>query len=286
LRLPTLTGLCAAALLGAGSARGADSDVSYANFAFASELGSGIYDLHGNTLQVYQLQPGHWLRDAPRPGARPGIKLIFPVTVGFFNYKSSDILDLELPSNVGALSFEPGVQLDYWLHEDWHVYPYVKAGATYSSTTEVNALIYSLGLRSDVRFSILDGAGMWRSELLRAGVHYTHAGVTQPDGSVQPLPDDAFTRWRNGVELRHRIGPPFQERRAEVGVYGIIDIYSDPPSGPASGISTRTVQYETGLMLGTNPTYQVWGIPVPRIGIGYRAAGALSGWRIVFGDPF
>jgi hypothetical protein len=286
LRLPTLTGLCAAALLAAAGARGADSDLSYANFAFASELGSGIYDLHGHTLQVYQLQPSHWLREAPRPGARPGIKLIFPVTVGFFNYKSRDILDLELPSNVGALSFEPGVQLDYWLHEDWHVYPYVKAGATYSSTTELNALIYSLGVRSDVRFSILDGAGMWRSELLRAGVHYTHAGVTQPDGSVEPLPANAFTRWRNGVELRHRFGPPFRDRRAEVGVYGIIDIYSDPPSGPASGISTRTVQYETGLMLGTNPTYQVWGIAVPRIGIGYRAAGALTGWRIVFGDPF
>ena len=286
MRLPTLTGLCAAALLGAGSAHGADTDVSYANFAFASELGSGIYELHGHTLQVYQLQPSHWLRDTPRPGTRPGIKLIFPVTIGFFNYKSADLVHLELPTAIGAVSFEPGVQLDYWMHEDWHVYPYAKGGFTYSSTTELNALIYSLGVRSDVRFSLFDGAGMWRSELLRAGVHYTHAGTTQADGSVTPLPDDAFTRWRNGVELRHVFGAPFHEHRAEAGVYGIIDIYSDAPSGPASGISTRTVQYEGGLMFGTNPTWGLWGWPLPRLGIGYRAAGALTGWRIVFGDPF
>ena len=72
-----------------------------------------------------------------------------PVTVGFLNYTSSDILELQLPDSVGAVSFEPGVQLDYWLHEDWHVYPYMKAGATFSSTTAVNALIYGIGVRSD-----------------------------------------------------------------------------------------------------------------------------------------
>ena len=286
MRLPTLIGLCAAALLRAGSASSADTDVSYANFAFANELGSGIYELHGHTLQVYTFTPSHWLRDAPYPGARPGIKLIFPVTVGFFNYKSADLIELELPKSIGALSFEPGVQWDFWLHEDWHVYPYLKAGGTYSSTTAVNAFIYGMGVRSDVRFSVWDGAGMWRSELLRAAVHYTHAYETLDDGTTVALPDDAFTRWRNGVELRHVIGAPFRDRRAEVGVYGMIDVYADSPSGPATGISTRTLQYEGGLMFGTNPTWALWGFPLPRIGIGWRDAGALTGWRIVFGEPF
>jgi hypothetical protein len=286
LRLLTLPGLCAAALLGATSARGATTDTTYANFAFASELGSGIYRNGGDTLQVYQLLPTHWLRDTPRPGTRPGIKLIFPVTVGFLNYTSGDLLEFQLPSTVGAVSFEPGVMLDFWVHEDWHVYPYAKAGGTYSSTTAANALIYGLGVRSDVRFSIFDGADMWRSEVLRAGVHYTHADALQTNGTVAPLPDDAFTRWRNGVELRHSVGSPFHERRAEVGIYAMVDVYSDTPSGPVTGISTRTVQYEEGLMFGTNPTWQIWGFPLPRIGIGYREAGGLSGWRIVFGDPF
>ncbi len=285
MRLSILAGLCAAALLRSAGGHAATSDTTYANFAFASELGSGIYRNGGDTLQVYQLLPTHWLRDTPRPGASPGIKLIFPVTIGFQNYTTNELIDLRLPNTIGAVSFEPGVMLDYWIHEDWHVYPYLKAGGTYSSTTAANALIYGLGVRSDVRFSILDGADMWRSEIVRAGVHYTHESAFE-NGVVVPLPNDAFTRWRNGVELRHSVGPLLRERRAEIGIYGMVDLYSDAPSGPVTGISTRTVQYEEGVMFGTNPTWQIFGWPLPRIGFGYRQAGGLTGWRIVFGDPF
>ena len=39
-------------------------------------------------------------------------------------------------------------------------------------------------------------------------------------------------------------------------------------------------------MFGLNPMYQFWGVPCPRIGIGYRVAGAFSGWRLVLGEPF
>jgi hypothetical protein len=27
-------------------------------------------------------------------------------------------------------------------------------------------------------------------------------------------------------------------------------------------------------------------VPLPRLGIGWREAGVLSGWRLVLGDPF
>jgi hypothetical protein len=39
-------------------------------------------------------------------------------------------------------------------------------------------------------------------------------------------------------------------------------------------------------MFGAHPMWQVHGIPVPRLGIGYRVAGVLSGWRLVIGDAF
>jgi hypothetical protein len=48
---------CALALLGGDFAHAAAPDTGFANFAFASELGSGIYEVDGRTLQVYQLQP-------------------------------------------------------------------------------------------------------------------------------------------------------------------------------------------------------------------------------------
>ena len=282
-----LTGLAGAlALLGvvattAAAVTPAAEDTGYANYAFASELGSGVYEINGSVIQVYQVRPGYQLRYAQRPGARPGIRLVFPVTVGFFNFQLQDLAHLELPKNIGAVSLEPGVEFDYWLHEDWHVYPYLKGGATWASSSAVNAYIWDAGVRSDYRFSVFDTGDLWRVDLTHARVHYH----STPAGSA-PLPDDSFTRLRNGVEFRRSIGAPWRERRFELGLYGIGDVYLDAPHGPDSGISARTLQFEFGLMFGMNPTYQVWGVPVPRIGVGYLDAGILSGWRLVLGEPF
>jgi len=144
-RALTATWLCALALTRAGTSGAAavtTTDTRFANYAFASELGSGIYEISGRTVQVYQLQPSYLLRPASPHGSRPGINLIFPVTVGFFNFQPTDLIHLHVPTHIGALSLEPGVELDYWLSDAWHVYPYIKAGGTFASSTQINALIY------------------------------------------------------------------------------------------------------------------------------------------------
>jgi hypothetical protein len=282
--------LCAWALLRAATglatvhqaqAATAAADTGYANYAFASELGSGVYEINGSTIQVYQIEPGYHLRIADHPQDRPGIRLILPVTVGFFNFQLQDLAHLELPTHIGAVSVEPGVELDYWLRPQWHVYPYAKAGATFASSAEVNAYIWDVGVRSDVRFSVKDTSDLWRTDLVHARVHY-HS--TLEDGTA--LPDDSFTRLRNGVEFRRTFGAAYGERWYELGAYGVGDIYLDAPHGPQSGISARTLQFEFGLMFGLNPMYRLWGIALPRLGIGYRDAGVLSGWRLVLGEPF
>jgi hypothetical protein len=274
-------GVCAWALTRAGSSFAAaavptSADTGIANYAFASELGSGVYEINGRTIQVYQFSPSYRLRYAERPRARPGMQLIFPLTVGFFNFQPQDLVHLDIPTQIGALSLEPGIEFDYWLNEDWHLYPFIKAGATFASSSAVNAYIYGTGIRSDYHFSLFEGTDLWREELNYAGVHYR-----------SNLPNDSFTRLRTAAELRQGVfSAPFKERRIEVGVYGIGDIYLNAPTGPASGISARTLQFETGLMIGMNPVYRFKGISLPRLGIGYRDAGMLSGWRLVIGEPF
>ena len=268
---------CALVLLGAHIARAAaPADTGFANFAFASELGSGIYEVDGRTLQVYQLQPSYTLRAAAPRGGRPGIHLLLPVTLGFFNFQPSDLVHLHVPTQINALSLEPGVELDYWLNDAWHVYPYAKGGGTFASSTQINAVIYGAGIRSDFAFHALDGAGLWRAELAYAGVHYHDSG----------LPNDSFTRLRDGLELRRNFNWSWRERAVQLAPYAITDIYFNAPSGPYSGISARTLQLETGLMFGVVPMWEIHGFELPRIGIGYRVAGVLSGWRLVIGDPF
>lgn len=250
------------------------ADAGFANFAFATELGTGIYAVGGRTIQVYQIPLSFTLRPAKLDEPPPGINLLLPLTVGFFDFASQPGLHLHIPSHLGAVSLEPGVELDYWLSPQWHLYPYMKIGVTYASS--LNALIYGFGLRSDYHFEELGGSGLWRAVLGHAGVDYI--------GSA--FPGDSFTRLRNGAELRHDIGVSVNERQVQLAPYGLIDVYFDAPSGPDSGISARTIQVEFGVMLGVRPMWKVLGVELPRVGIGYRVAGPLSGWRVVISDPF
>jgi hypothetical protein len=55
------------------------------NFAFATQLGSGIYSVSGRTLQIYRLPFDHTLRSTDE--GRFGIELTLPVTLGFFDFK-------------------------------------------------------------------------------------------------------------------------------------------------------------------------------------------------------
>jgi len=273
--------LCALALTRAASTYAAtpvtygSADTEYANFAFASEIGSGVYEISGSVITVYTFQPYYTLRRALPWGGRPGIRLIFPFTVGFFNFSTKDLLHLELPNSIGALSFEPGVELDYWITDSWDLYPYAKAGGTLASSSDANALIWGTGLRSDYRFDALGGTGLWRATLAYAGAHY--------QGGV---PNQSFTRLRNGAELRRTLDLTWHSRALQLAPYGIADVYFEAPSGPASGIAPRTFQYEIGLMFGLSPQWEFHGVPLPRLGIGWREAGVLSGWRLVLGDPF
>jgi len=251
-------------------------EAGFADFAFASELGSGIYSIDGRTIQVYQLPLYYRLRKAAPRGGRPGIKLIFPTTFGFFNFQPGDLLHLEIPHSVNAFSFEPGVELDYWMNDAWHLYPYVKAGGSWGSSSAIDAVIYGAGVRSDYRFEAFDSEGLWRAEPVYAAVHYRN---------VQ-LPDDYFTRLRNGVELRRSLRATWDGRKVQLAPYAYADYYFHAPEDPASGLSSRSLQFETGLMLGVKPMWQLWGLDLPRLGLGYRFAGTFSGWRLVIGDPF
>jgi len=250
-------------------------DTQFANFAFASELGSGVYEVGGRIIQVYQFPIKFALRDAVEGQSPPGLNLMLPVTVGFFDFKTKDLAQLDVPNHLDALSFEPGVELDYWLNDAWHIYPYAKVGGSFSSGSGVSSVIWGVGIGSDYHFRELDGSGLWRAAFNYAGVHFR--------GDV---PDDYFTRLRNGAELREKIPWSIDERNVEIAPYGAADIYFHAPSGPASGISERTLQFETGVMLGVSPMWEIFGITLPRLGVGYRFAGEFSGWRLVIGDPF
>ena len=82
------------------------------------------------------------------------------------------------------------------------------------------------------------------------------------------------------------MGMRVRGHEAEIGLYAIFDVIIDPPTAPVADGRKQPIQAEFGFTLATRPAFKIWRFDTPRFGFGYRLAGELSSWRIVFGAPF
>ena len=242
------------------------------NFAFATQLGSGVYSVSGRTLQIYRLPFRYDLRSADDSG--PGVVLTLPVTFGFYNFELQDVADGDIPTDVDALSFVPGLALVFEVNPDWKLEPYVEGGISRARDVDANATVYSGGLVSLYEFGGKGFDWQLRNDLTYAGVDLHGAG-----GS------DQLTRFQTVVTARRPFSPGSQ---LDYLLYALNDYYVDQPDGPVDSAERRgnSVQYELGITLGTFETRRIWRIPLPRVGIGYRFGSDLEAWRIVFGTPY
>jgi hypothetical protein len=246
---------------------------SSVNYVFATDLGSGIYDLDGRSLQIYRYTYERLLREGQ--GREPDLDFVLPITAGFFDFDPVDVIDEGPPTRVDSFSVVPGVELDFELQDDWHLIPYARAGFSVASSS-VDGWLYGAGARLEKEAELDEAwSGFTRTELAFSGVRYRDS-----------VPSDRFMRLRQAFELRRPAGRKIRGHRFEWGWYGIFDVILDPPTAPVSEVESVPWQVEMGVMFGTTPAIQVWRFPLPRLGFGYRAAGQLSGWRIVIGAPF
>src|SRR4051812_30548124 len=141
------------------------------NYVFATDLGSGVYEFNGRVLQIYQLTYEKWLREAS--AQKFGLGFDVPLTFGFFDFKTRDVLELRVPSRVDSFSVVPGVQLDYLLRGDWHLEPYVRAGFSVASSS-VDGWLYGTGLKLERRSDFHGWSRLERADLAISGVEYRH----------------------------------------------------------------------------------------------------------------
>jgi hypothetical protein len=242
------------------------------NYVFATDLGGGVYDMGGRTLQVYRYTYEHEMREPA--GTTPGLRFVLPITAGFFDFSPVDVLSEGPPSRVDSVSLVPGFELDYLLPDDWHLIPYARAGLSIASSS-VGGILYGAGLR-------LERTGEWhgwnqflRGELTYAGVAYRNE-----------VPGDRFVRLRYGVDVTRGMGFKLRGREPEIGLYAVFDVVVDPPTAPVAAAHQQPIQAEFGFTLGSRPRLKIWRFDAPRVGFGYRLAGDLSSWRFVIGVPF
>lgn len=249
------------------------ADKQFTTYAYAHEFGSGVYDFNGRTLQVYGLPFAWTLRAGDRAG--PGVRLRLPVTLGFLDFQSSDVISTGLPDGVDSVSFVPGVELNIALSENWNVLPYLQAGFSVADESSVETRLLGAGLRVESAFPARAFAGLYAGEVTYSGVEYRG-----------DLPSDDFVRLRNSVEFTRGTGQSVGNYQIEGGVFAVLDVYADPPTGPTTGLDVPDVQLEAGIIFETRPELQIWRVPLPRLGLSYRFAGDLSSIRLVLGSPF
>ena len=166
-----------------------------ANFAFATQLGSGVYSVSGRTLQIYRLPFSYTLKSTEDSSV--GVELTLPVTFGFYDFELQDIANGDIPTNVDALSFVPGLKFVFELQPGWKLEPYVEAGISRARDVDADASVYAGGLVSLYEF---DGRGFdW---LLRNDLTFAGVDVRGAAGS------DQFTRLQTVLTARR----PFSRR--------------------------------------------------------------------------
>ena len=242
------------------------------SYVFATDLGSGVYDLSGRTLQIYRLTYEKEFREATPEHF--GATFDLPVTFGFFDFNPVDVLTQGIPTRVDSFSAVPGIKLDYLLPGDWHLLPYVRAGFSVASSS-VDGWLFGAGVQLEHTGDFHGWDNLTRSELAYAAVNYR-----------QDVPNDQFVRLRQGFDFTRALPWDMGTRKVELGLYGIFDVIVDSPAAPLAGGRNYPIQAEFGFTFSTRPRYKVWRFDFPRLGFGYRLAGELSSWRFVIGEPF
>ena len=249
------------------------SEQEVVNYAFATQLGSGVYSVAGRLIQIYRIPFSYKVREET-PGDW-GLRVTFPLTVGLYDFHAVDVLETGVPEHMDSASLVPGLEFRVPIFKDWLLKPYVEAGVGKEHSGSANFRIASGGIRSLADF--------------HPGNFTLALGNTLVYARVEPAgdqPADDLVMFETGLEARHVLGA-IRGNPMGIGFYGVLDVQNDDPRFPvAGGASPRyNDQYEVGVTYGPSESARLWKIPIPRIGIGWRFGEDLSAFRLVIGIP-
>ena len=257
----------------------ADQPLTYSeqqefNYAFATQLGSGIYTVAGRTLQVYRLPLSYTFRDVEE--GRAIWRLTFPMTFGFYNFDRQDVVNSSLGEDIATVSLVPGAECLVPLGGHFLLKPFAAAGYVWDRGGDADAATYSAGLRSRFDFQ---GGGF--DMVLGNGLTYA---LVDPSHSASR---DDMVALEAAFTASHLFAPQGQGRSlADYEPYFVGRVYFGGDDHPIeSGKSNTVVQYEVGMTFGRRGPMKLWRIPLPRIGVGYVFGQDLAALRIVLGKP-
>jgi hypothetical protein len=263
-----------------------DTDAESVHWAYAAFLGTGWYKLDSNR-QVYVLRiPPRWyFRDSSivESGKRQlGIEFHFPLTFGLHKLEQlDDFIDID---NIGTVSFNPGVEIEYPISNRWHLRAYGHFGWGKNIESNDRAWIYDAGLKS--RFSFQNGNLDWAvvNELFFAGYN------------AKKTDEDSLGGMMAGLDFSYPIGSgsgTALKLNWDVLYRWYENDLSFPRTSSISQISSVPVSVEDEWEIGVAIARQdgpikIWFLDFQHLGLIYRfnTDGSFRAFTVNFRAPF
>jgi hypothetical protein len=258
-----------------GHADAAEDDGSFGltSFAFASYLGTGFYTTSGQNVFVLQLPFEHIIKE--KTDTEAGWKLKLPITAGFINFDSIIIEELPGLSDVGTITFLPGLAYQYPVTHNWTLTPFVDYGFARELAYTSNILIMGTGLRSiyDVHFD---------EAMFTLGNRFLYARE-QSKGSSS---DADYSLIETGLNYRVTSSYFFDDEPIYSNLYYINFYY---PNNLVFFEQTDNpirvgIEHEFGITISNIPDFLFF--EKPQLGLGVRFGNDVKVYRLVFGAPF
>jgi len=257
-------------------AQAEESDLVH--YAYANYLGSGVYRTTGQNASLISLPFSYDLGKKEKTS----YSLRLPVSVGFFDFEIADLPNLELPDEVGTVTFTPGVAFSYQYSENWAVESYFDIGYGRNLTTNKGVTVTSAGVSALYDFTIKDYDSIWANRVYYA--NYDGNGYEAKDSyaAVQIGVD-------TGLPLQYQVfGYPFQPRVFATAFWYFSDVDFFMPqtkSFDEENNITLTNSLEFGFTLQFTKTIGYSWAGIERLGLSYRYSKNLSAFRLLFSFP-
>ncbi|MEJ2719787.1 MAG: hypothetical protein P8181_01420 [bacterium] len=117
------------------------------NYAFATQIGSGIYRVDGRTVHIYRVSLARRFR-YPDPDSW-GLRLVIRTTLGFYSLSFEDVIGGDLPDRFQTLSIVPELEFEAPVMRDyWRLLPFVAAGGGQDFQGGEFNFIFAAGVRN------------------------------------------------------------------------------------------------------------------------------------------
>jgi hypothetical protein len=269
--------LCLAAAPAARPAAAQDAE-EFVNFAFASRLGSGVYDVGGRTIQIYRIGITTALYHE-NDARKWRLELSTPLTIGLFDFEPRDILTEGVPTHFDSYSLTPGLRFTWPMSERWRIMPFLNAGPVHEGATDSTSWVYTIGVRSEAHLRQGDHLE-WivRDEFVWSGM--AESGVTLAD---------EFGEFHNGAEAWFPLNATIRGKQLKMAPFVVAYYYWDGGeflNDPGVEADPYGLQFEVGVLFVTEPQLTVFKLGIPEIGLSYRWGDGFESIRLVLGHSF